>query len=98
MKKYMVGFAAALVAIVLSSFTSGAFEKRNETSKHPGNYHWYDFNGNNSVQMSNPKKYSLDEDDSPDCFPRTGSIYCEIFAEGEEEPDLSTIVNNRMRP
>ena len=96
MKKH-VGLMALVVAILLGSITSGAFSKKRSITSNQEIYHWWDFNGNNQAQMNNPKKYSLDEDDSPDCPPRGGLIYCEIFASGEEEPDLATILNERMR-
>jgi hypothetical protein len=67
-------------------------------------YTWWDFNGSTTTQMSNNAFYTPDPDNSPDCPPTLGSIYCEVYAQtdgnsdpDDPKPDLLTISNTRMR-
>ena len=64
---------------------------------------WWDFNGT-SLQMSINTYYTPDPNNSPDCPPSGGLVYCEIYALIDEnsdpddpKPDLSTISNARMK-
>lgn len=65
---------------------------------------WWDFNGNTIAQMSNNTFFTPDPDNSPDCPPTSGTIYCEVYAFTDEnsdpddpKPDLLTISNTRMK-
>jgi hypothetical protein len=70
--------------------------------KHYG-YQWWDFIGTPSEQYD-PNKYVLDPNNTPDCPPSAGSIFCEVYAQADidSEPDdlrvdLSTMSNYRMK-
>ena len=62
---------------------------------------WWDFNGS-SGQQNDPYYYSKDGDNFPDCTNVTGSVRCEIRAEGnawdDTVPELTSIVSIRYRP
>jgi hypothetical protein len=100
MKKYVVSVLAIVAAFTVTSFETKKIQANSANEKFAGNK-WYDFNGQSTLDMCDPSQYSLDDNNFPDCAPASGNIYCEIFAkpssEVEGEPDLSTIVNQRMR-
>lgn len=95
-----------LFFLIAASVSLYAFSAREKHVKQKSNtaYIWWDFNGTNTAQMSDNTRYTPDPDDSPDCPPALGPIYCEIYAMTDEnsdpedpKPDLSTITNTRMK-
>lgn len=99
MKKLLSSCLAVVVALMASAFSqqTGA-----SVSERFSGYKWYDYNGITELDQSNPSYYSLDPNNFPDCPPNAGSVYCEIYAQASQwvygEPDLTTIINQRMRP
>jgi hypothetical protein len=97
MKKYTFSILAVIAAIVISSFTTNNASK---VSTLTNGQRWWDFNGEETDQ-ADPSYYSIDEDNFPDCVPTAGLVYCEIKALpsqwNPEEPDLSTIVQYKMK-
>lgn len=91
---------AVLVVIVASSFKTSDI-KHVKKEKATTGARWYNFNGVGLFDMCDPAMYSPDENNWPDCPLAVGIIYCEIYAqpsnEVEDEPDLMTISNYRMK-
>ena len=94
-----------LVFLIAASISLYAFSTREKHTKQKRNstYIWWDFNGT-SMQMSNNAYYTPDPNNSPDCPPSSGLVYCEIYAMTDEnsdpddpKPDLGTILNQRMK-
>jgi hypothetical protein len=95
-----------LFLVIAASFSLYAFSTREKHVKQNPNTTsiWWDFNGTNSLQMGDNSKYTPDPNNSPDCVPVAGPLYCEIFAQtdgdsdpDDPKPDLSTITNQRMK-
>jgi len=81
-----------------------AVEKENTKSKNVGPYstfYWWDFNGN-QAQQSDPYYYTKDPDNWPECTNPSGTVYCEVRAEGnaydDTIPALTSINATRFRP
>jgi hypothetical protein len=102
MKKQITSFffliAASISLYAFSTSEKDTKQKRNAT------YIWWDFNGTTTLQMNVNTNYTPDPNNSPDCPPASGLIYCEIYALTDEDsdpedpkPDLQTITNQRMK-
>jgi hypothetical protein len=100
MKKYVVSLMAVLVVIISSSFKTSDIKSVKKEKATQG-ARWYNFNGVGLFDMCDPSMYSPDENNWPDCPLAVGLIYCEILAQpsesGDDEPNLFTISNYRMR-
>ncbi len=94
MKKYMLGFAALLLAITTTAFVV------NSKSHEAQSTVWFDFNGT-PTEIDDETKYSLDANNTPDCA--VSSTYrCEIKApvlqgSSPSMPDLDHIVDYRYK-
>src|SRR5690349_2658183 len=99
MKKYLICLSAVVVAFIATSFT--VVKQKDSKAAAISGYRWYNFNGG-LLEMCDPSWYSLDSDNFPDCPPTLGIINCEIYALPSEwdadQPDLSTVLNSRVRP
>jgi hypothetical protein len=103
MKKQITVLLLALTcSIFLYAFTSNHKEPK---KKRATATRWFDFNGTSAVEMSINTYYTPDPNNWPDCPLQAGSIYCEIYANEDDDsdpedpkPDLATIQNYRMKP
>lgn len=94
-----------LLFLIAASISLYAFSNSEKQSiKNPPVYKWWDFIGTSAGDQYDNNNYTLDLNNFPDCPPRAGTIFCEIYAltdpnsdPSDPKPDLSTISNQRMK-